>query len=152
MDDLLLASSSENAFELELPIDKWGTCPYLHGSIPLHPWVQQYTHSQLSVLSFPCINYNTNLTHSTTTQLTSHVHKFPLTHEISSGYLIFHSRHPTKALFGSSPPSPPYRWVDPPFCCVGCLLPPGPSFITSRRWTTFELHSLDEREVWILTT
>ena len=131
MDDLLLASSGENAFELGLLIDKQDTCPYLHGSIPLHLWAQQYTHSLLSVLSFPYINYTTNLTQSTTTQLTSHMPKFPLTHEISHGsrIILFHTSYKgtlwifpilTASFDGS------IRLV----CYIGCALLPDPSAVS----------------------
>src|SRR3989344_772590 len=88
MDDLSPAFLYENAFEHELPIDKQEGLPYLHGNILLRRLNLLHTHLKLSVLSFPCVNYNIDLTLSTTTQLTSHIHNFPLTHEISHGLRI----------------------------------------------------------------
>ena len=44
----------------------------------------------------------------TTTQLTSHVHKFPLTHEISLGHLSFFSGHPDRDLTRCFPQT--HRW------------------------------------------
>ena len=48
---------------------------------------------------------DTMICHSapTTTQLTSRVHKFPLTHEISLGNLSFFSGHPNRDFLGTSP-------------------------------------------------
>ena len=45
---------------------------------------------------------------STTTQLTSHVHKFPLTHEISLGHLSFFSKHPNRDFSRYFPQT--HRW------------------------------------------